>query len=404
MIPRKLAVFGTAVVALTIGAAPILTSAADHLDAPALGRTVLNGQIDLASFKGDRDINDVYAFRAPDNSARTVLVMTTNPAINLFGGTFGRNVRYIFNVDKNGDNRADLAYVARFSRPDDDDDDDKYPEQDYRIKKYTGSHARSLDDGTTVAWGESNDGNARTRNRLKAWAGVRSDPFFFDLLGFIGTTTSLTGTMVGTDTLGDGDADNDFFANLNTNAIVLSIPNSQLPDTVGVWATTQYWSDGKWRAADQMGRPAINTVFNPSADKNLFNRTPPHRQATANDGKFRKNVVNGLTFFSSLDTENSYTAAQAGFLASVLIPDVLVYSRSNPLGLPAPLNGRDLDDDVIDVELRVTTGGDPLNLFGPDGSLTGIGPNRDANGAVNGDGVGPHTDYRSTFPYLGKPH
>ena len=30
----------------------------------------------------------------------------------------------------------------------------------------------------------------------------------------------------------------DFFANLNTNAIVLSIPNSQLPDTIGVWATT----------------------------------------------------------------------------------------------------------------------------------------------------------------------
>ena len=84
--------------------------------------------------------------------------------------------------------------------------------------------------------------------------------------------------------------------------------------------------------------------------------------------------------------------------------DVLVYSRSNPLGLPAPLNGRALADDVIDVELIVTTGGDPLNLFGPDGSLTGIGPDRNASGAVNGDGVGPHTDYSSTFPYLGTPH
>ena len=243
----------------------------------------------------------------------------------------------------------------------------------------------------TVAWGESNEGSAKTRQSLRAWAGVRSDPFFFDLTGFIGTTTLLTtGTAVGGDALGKNPTD--FFANLNTNAIVLSVPNSQLPNTIGVWATTQYWKNGKWRAGDQMGRPAINTVFNPTADKDLFNRTAPSRQATAFGGKFRTNVINGLKFFSSLDTEGAYSNAQAGALADVLIPDVLVYSRSSKL--PAPLNGRALADDVIDVELNVTTGGDPLDLFA----------NRNATGAVPGDGVGPHTDYLSRFPYLGKPH
>jgi hypothetical protein len=319
-----------------------------------------------------------------------VIAMTVNPAINLFGGNFGTNVRYIFNVDKNGDNKADLAYVARFGRVDRDSSKTK-PEQDYRIVKYTGSNARSFENGTTVAWGESNGGNASTRNSLRAWAGVRSDPFFFDLTGFIGTTTKLkTGTAVGGDALGNNPTD--FFANLNTNAIVLSIPNSQLPDTIGVWATTQYRSDGRWRAGDQMGRPAINTVFNPVADKDLFNRTPPSRQATAYDGKFRKNVIDGLKFFSSLDSEGAYSNAQAATLAGVLIPDLLVYSRSSKL--PAPLNGRALADDVIDVELNVTTGGDPLGLFS----------DRDATGAVPSDGVGPHTDYLARFPYLGKPH
>ncbi len=390
MSSRKLAAFGTAMVALTIGAAPILTSAADHLDAPALGGATANGQIAPHSEHGDRDINDVYVFRAPDSTRRTVIAMTVNPAINLFGGNFGTNVRYIFNIDKNGDEKADLAYVARFGRVDR-DDDDKYPEQDYRIVKYTGSHARALDSGTTVAWGESNEGSASTRQNLRAWAGVRSDPFFFDLTGFIGTTTLLTtGTAVGGDALGNNPTD--FFANLNTNAIVLSIPSSQLPDTIGVWAVTQYRKDGKWRAGDQMGRPAINTVFNPAADKDLFNRTPPSKQATAYDGKFRKNVINGLKFFSSLDSEGDYSDAQAAALADVLIPDVLVYSRSS--SLPAPLNGRALADDVIDVELNVTTGGDPLGLFA----------DRDATGAVPGDGVGPHTDYLSRFPYLGRPH
>jgi len=390
MSSRKLAAFGAAVVALTIGAAPILTNAADHLDAPALGGATANGQIAPHSEHGDRDINDVYVFRAPDNARRTVIAVTVNPAINLFGGNFGTNVRYIFNIDKNGDEKADLAYVARFGHVDR-DDDDRFPEQDYRITRYTGKNARTFENGRTVAWGESNEGSAKTRNSLKAWAGVRSDPFFFDLTGFIGTTTKLTtGTAVGGDALGNNPTD--FFKNLNTNAIVLSIPNSQLPDTIGVWATTQYRKDGKWRAGDQMGRPAINTVFNPTADKDLFNRTPPSKQATAFNGKFRNNVINGLKFFSSLDSEGAYSNAQAAALADVLIPDVLVYSRSS--SLPAPLNGRALADDVIDVELNVTTGGDPLGLF----------PDRDANGAVTGDGVGPHTDYLSRFPYLGKPH
>ena len=390
MSSRKLAAFGTAVVALTIGVAPILTNAADHLDAPALGGATANGQIAPHSEHGDRDINDVYVFRAPDNANRTVIAMTVNPAINLFGGHFGTNVRYIFNVDKNGDNKADLAYVARFGSVDRGSSAMK-PEQDYRIVKYTGSNARSFDEGTTVAWGESNGGNASTRYSLRAWAGVRSDPFFFDLTGFIGTSTKLkTGTAVGGDALGNNPTD--FFANLNTNAIVLSIPNSQLPDTIGVWATTQYRSDGRWRSGDQMGRPAINTVFNPLADKDLFNRTPPSRQATAYDGKFRKNVIDTLKFYSSLDSEGAYSNAQAAVLAGVLIPDVLVYSRSSKL--PAPLNGRALADDVIDVELNVTTGGDPLGLFS----------DRDATGAVPSDGIGPHTDYLANFPYLGKPH
>jgi hypothetical protein len=385
MTPRKLAAFGTAVVALTIGVAPILTSAADHLDAPALGGTVVNGQIAPHSEHGDRDINDVYVFKAPDNANRTVLVMTTNPAINLFGGSFGKNVRYTFNIDKNGDNKADVIYVARFGAK------DSHGKQSLTLKKYTGRdniyHVRN---GSTVAWGKT-EANASTRDGLKVWAGVRSDPFFFDLTGFIGTTTLLkTGTAVGGDGLGNHPTD--FFANLNTNAIVLSIPNSQLPDAIGVWATTSYSRDGDWYKADQMGRPAINTVFNPAADKDLFNKTAPQNQATASNGKFRKNVVSGLQFFSSLDTEGAYSDAQANALAAVLIPDVLTYSRKSTL--PAPLNGRALADDVIDVELNVTTGGDPLGLFS----------DRDANGAVPSDGVGPHTDYSSAFPYLGKPH
>jgi len=395
---RTLATFGTALVVLTIGAAPFLTSAADHLDAPALGGATAGGQIDPHSEHGDRDINDVYVFDAPDASDRTAIAVTVNPAINLFGGNFGTNVRYVVNLDTTGDNVQDIAYVTTFG------DENADGDQHFVVRKYIGSRAVSLTGGKPVVQGFSNSTSKAVNDADEwVWAGVRSDPFFFDLTGFIGTTTFLTtGTAVGGDALGVDPSD--FFANLNTNAIVFALRDADLPDTIGVWATTSWFDGTTWQKADQMGRPAINTVFNPTADKDAFNATAPSQQATAFGGKFRSNVIAGLQFFSGLDSEGAYTADQAGFLASVLIPDVLVYSRSNPLGLPAPLNGRALADDVIDVELIVTTGGDPLNLFGPDMSLTGIGPDRDASGAVNGDGVGPHSDYLSVFPYLGIPH
>lgn len=394
---KRLAAFGTAVIVLTVGAAPLLTSGADHLDAPALGGTTANGEIAPHSEHGDRDINDLYVFQAPDAANRTAIAVTVNPAINLFGGNFGTNVRYVINIDTDGDNVQEIAYVATFG------DEDGDGNQHWKLTKYTGSRAVSLTGGKPVVQAFTNS-NAKTKtsDNLWAWAGVRSDPFFFDLTGFIGTTSELLGNRIGTDSLGDDPTD--FFANLNVNAIVLALPNSMLPDTIGVWATTSWYDGTKWRKADQMGRPAINTVFNLSgADKDKFNRTKPSKQATAYSGKFVNNVTGVLQFLSGLDSEGAYSDDQAAFLASVLIPDVLVYSRTNPLGFPAPLNGRALADDVIDVELIVATGGDPLNLFGPDG-LTGLGPDRDGSGAVNSDGVGPHSDYLTTFPYLGLPH
>lgn len=392
---KKLATLGAVITVLSIGAVPLLTNAADHLDAPALGGTVVAGDIAPHSEHGDRDLNDLYVFEAPNDPGRTAIAITVNPAINLFGGDFGTNVRYVINIDTNGDNVQDVAYVTTFSAEDDEDDDDASSaasDLDYKVTRYTGSRAVSLKGGRTIAHGDTNaTAKSVGKNNIWAWAGVRSDPFFFDLTGFIGTTTLLTtGTAVGGDGLGNNPTD--FFANLNTNAIVLSIPNSQLPSRIGVWATTSYKTKSGWHKADQIGKPAINTVFMPTADKNAFNRTAPSKQLTASGGKFFNNVVGGLLFLSSLDSEGAYTQAQAEALASFLIPDVLVYDRNS--ALPAPLNGRALADDVIDVELRVSTGGDPLGLF----------PGRDANGAVNGDGVGPHSDYLASFPYLGVPH
>ncbi len=371
--PIKITAFGAALVVLTVGAAPLLSSAADHIDASAFGSLGSSGgPFTPTSVNGERDINDIYAFQGA-NSSRTVLAMTTNPAINAFGGKFGANVRYIFNVDQDGDGVQDLAYVVRF---------DNGPEghQGYLVLRYNGRNAVTLRHGIPIGFGSTARDGIGWMWGGRIFAGVRSDPFFFDLTGFVGTLFH-----IGSDALGDHPTD--FFSGLNANAIVIEVPDDQLGGKIGVWGQTTWWNGSTWMPGDQMGRPAINTVFNnklvdPNAatTKNLFNATPPSQQRTADGGQFRTNIITTLTNINAvLGTGHAdYTTAQAQGLADFLLPDILTYDTSTKAG---GLNGRALSDDVIDIELGITT-----------------------NGAVTSDGVGPHTDYQGSFPYLGNPH
>jgi len=368
---------------LALGGAPLLATGADHLDAPALGGlTNTAGDFAPHSEHGDRDINDVYVFQGA-NASRTVLAMTTNPAANFFGAEFGTNVRYIINVDRDGDARQDLAYVWRFYEP------SGSGAQAYKVVRYAGVNARRLVNGVVIGSGSTSGSGVGTANgSAKVFAGLRSDPFFFDLTGFVGTVFG-----VGDDQLDvlDGDS-NDFFAGLNTNAVVIEVPDDALGGDIGVWGATSYFANDRWNRGDQMGRPAINTVFNNSLvdsnagqTKNRFNKTRPADQRTAYDGLFRNNIVATLTNINgALGTDDAfgcsdYDAGTAGDIADILLPDVLTYDTSTAAA--GPLNGRALADDVIDVELGLTT-----------------------NSCVGTDAVDAHTDYLSSFPYLGVPH
>jgi hypothetical protein len=376
---RSGALLAVAGLTLALGGAPLLASGADHLDAPLLGRTSVGDDVDLLSFHGDRDINDVYVFDRAGGT-RTVFAMTTNPAVNVPSIStfvdFGTNVRYVINIDRTGDAVQDLAYVWRFGAA-------SGGAQDYTVTRYTGANARTLNKGIQVGSGSTGGtGIGTARDGAKVFAGVRGDPFFFDLLGFLGTVLH-----VGTTNLGEG---GDPFASLNTNAVVIEVPNDSIGGSnIGVWGTTSYWEGGAWVKADQMGRPAISTVFNnkyvggsdTGAQKNLFNVTPPSQQRTASGGVFRNNIIVTLTNINAiLETGcDDWDAETAGGIADFLLPDVLTYEVGSDANGEA-FNGRDLADDVIDAELGVTT-----------------------NSCVTSDGQSAHT-YLSSFPYLQAPH
>jgi len=339
-----------AAVIAVVASAPLGSRAADHLDAPSLAS------------REDADINDVYVFQA-SAPGRTAIAVTTSPAAGVIGPIdYATNVRYKINVDRNGDAVEDLAYVLDFSAP-------AGGSQAYTVTRYTGANARSLAHGVALGGGQRGVTNSLKGDGL-VFAGLRADPFFFDLNAFKHVVLGLTNGRTGFCDQ-PGPAGIDFFASFNTNAIVLELPNDSLSDSgaIGVWATTLDRASGTM--IDQMGRPAINTVFNHTvADKEAFNATPPSQQPTS--GNFRNNVI------TTLETLGLYSPANAGAIADILLPDVLTYTVGTAAA--GPLNGRAPADDVINVELGLVT-----------------------QGGITTDCVGPHT-YLSTFPYLNVPH
>jgi len=333
----SIAALGLAVMALIVGLAAFPAAGADHLDAP--GTMPPGGDTRL-------DVNDVYAFRSPANAANTVLIMTVNPLAGILNnGTFHPDASYDLPIDTNGDAKEDLMYRITFSAP------DASLVQDVRLRLV----AAGAESGV-LATGQTGQ-NIPVAGGGMLRAGVFDDPFFFDLLGFLSVNFCAPGT--------------NFFLGLNTSAIVLEVPSAALgPSNIGVWART-YLND---RQIDRMGRPAINTVFIPN---NVFepSGTEPSQRNAFNAGKprhdqrdFRGEVVDTLEIFYGAGNPT------VGVLTDILLPDILTVDTSSAAGF---LNGRRLQDDVIDIELGIVT-----------------------NGFVTSDCVANDSNFSNTFPYL----
>jgi hypothetical protein len=351
----KLATVGAAMTVLTIGAAPLLTGAADHLEAP------------LAVANHSLDITDVYAFDG-SNARNTVLVLNVNPLAGLVSGTsFSTSGTYDLNVDKTGDFVADDVYKVGFGTgaPD-------------------GKQSLTLwKNGVTVLTGMT--GNANNGGGAKLFAGVRDDPFFFDLASFkLWRDPDADGafTYTGSTTF----AGVDFFRGTNISTIVLEIPDAWLGASANFWGTTK---DGAGSIIDRMGKPALATVFvNPfggTSDKDAYNATLPSGDVAAWAPLFV--AVEGV-FYPEAGVPEAITGL---LLPDVLHLDVATLGKSTGSGFTGGpggiLNGRTLAEDVIDLELYVVTGGLAGHAI-----LT-------TDGVAANDAVFP-----GSFPYLAPKH
>jgi len=207
--------------ATAIGGGAMILSAADHRDSALL--TASPGQ----------DIADVYSFRSPADPSRLVLAMTVaGLQAPSDAGTvrFPEGVVYTWKIDTDGNAVEDWviqAYAVGRGAS--------------QVVKFIGPGRPTLTGATTrlltsppITVTASYGAAAATANRggIQVFAGLRDDPFFFDLSRFQqiigGTATSFRDPGV------------DTFAGTNVLALVVEFPVALLGGAtrLGVWGTS----------------------------------------------------------------------------------------------------------------------------------------------------------------------
>lgn len=218
---RTVAIAVVAALGAAVFAAERWLPAADHRDS-----------MTLANDQGV-DIADVYTFRSLANPSNIVLAMTVPGLIPpAESRSFDEDALYQFKIDTNGDAVEDRVIQAfatgsggsqtiHFRGP--------------AAPAMTGAVTQLLpgDDVATVQISTGADAITATGGALTVFAGVRDDPFFFDLARFneivMGMATEFRDPGI------------DAFAGSNALAIVVEVPASMVvgaSPSIGVWGTT----------------------------------------------------------------------------------------------------------------------------------------------------------------------
>jgi hypothetical protein len=315
-------------------------------------------------FPGDDarlDFTDLFLFPSPDDPDKTVLITDFNPFTTgmsamppfLMKSEFHPDGIYRINIDGDGDAQTDAAFTFVFS-------DLKDGAQTGTAYYATGSEARALEPsgdvlitGTPVGF----DGTAQPvqAGRVRLFIGVRSDPFFADA----------DGSFHGFKWTGQ-----DAFADRNVLSIALEVPNDMLgPDpTIGVWVSVSVRRDSEIVQVDRGGHPTINPFVSPNNTKNEYNSRQPV-----------DDVANYLEIWSKfLETNGGYSPEDARTAALVVLPDILRFDRSRPADYP---NGRTLTGDAFSARFAWMS-----------------------NGKIGSQGLKPHGDLLTEFPFLGVPN
>lgn len=389
-------------VALIVVLTPGIIAASDHDD----------GEVDI---KG-RTVNltDLYVYREKDQNSSAadgdlVLTMNSNPrSLARYQYYFSTTALYQFHITQVGDvnstptGRADIILRFAFSPP------NNQGMQAVAITVVRGGSettTKTTVNGGLIATTPLNSNSVLNTvpvggSNLTVFAGLREDPFFFDVEQFFRVRAGALGTgpKVG---FRDPSKAIDFTKGYNVNTIAVRVPKAFLQagtgaNTFDVWTTTSVRDGvGGFKQLDRLARPAINEglVITPSLME-AFNSISPKLDLSAAAAPVRQEAVATLKALDLLDGKQN---VDPNAIAQAFLPDVMRIDTTKTSGYASATNaqgsligGRLLLDNVIDITL---------------GALVGspVTENVTYNGTPGNPAQG-HKPLEPNFPYLALPN
>lgn len=384
-------------VAVLAGTSALYVNASDHDD----GESEIKGR--------NLNLTDLYVFREGDQNSHAsndnlVFIMNTNPrSIARQQYYFSTDARYEFKVDAvsgkdapvNGD--ADVTLRFEFEAPDADQ------RQAFTLTAIHEDGHTQQAAGYTSPLNQSPTVNSVTLgdDTLSVFAGLREDPFFFDVEQFFRVRAGALGIGPAVGFREPSEAV-DFAAGYNVNAIAVQVPIDFLQGdtdatTFDVWQTIDFQDGDGYRQVERLARPAVNEGLVVTQDfLQALNAVTPSFEAAALAGEpsaaEAAGPIVGEVKQTLLALGNSEDRANA--LIGAFLPDVMRIDTTGPSGYAndlnekgSPVRGRLLEDDVVDITLSVLT----------DGAITS--DNVSYEGTPGNPAQG-HQPLDANFPYL----
>src|SRR5215469_4932486 len=305
------------------GATPL--RAADHREAP---------KVDAIP---EGDITDVFLFTDPNDASRVVMIMNVNPFANPAENpsfSFSPDLLYQFKIDNTGDAREDKVIQILFTGVG--------TSQTVQVfgpdtPNQTGAR-NALLHGAPSASGKFGQVFGDSHGVL-AFAGLRDDPFVFDVSQFFRILNGSQDVFrqIGTSFRGrpvraDGTSGVDGFGGFNLTSIVVSVPKSMIrgnSSKINMWATVSEQlpprrANGRtWIQFERMGQQAFATVFIPGGlPRDLENEEIPEHDMSNYSGL----IPDALTTTDNDGTDNTI-AGRANLLTALGL-------TSSPNGAP----------------------------------------------------------------------
>jgi hypothetical protein len=448
---RTTIVAGAATLALGAGMfaglGPVASFASSHREAPLTSADPQIDNTDVYAFVSPDKPNSVTFVSS--------WIPFEEPAGGPNFYNWAEHTNYDIKVSNDGDAKAEITYRWRFRthyRNADSfiynngpvtslDDENLLIYQTYDLYRISDGKSKKLLDDAPVAPSNVGDASMPDYNsdlfdaavteagKSMSWVGQSDDPFFLDLRVF--------------DLLYGGDlseAGDDTLDGFNVNTFALQVPKAKLrgpnDGVIGIWSTasrpsmrverndgTQTFS-GKDVQVSRLGMPLVNEVVVPVGAKDYFNASRPkddeqylakvqdpelpHLVNAVYPGSFpnipdsdpgtagiqRDDLIQ--VFLTGIPTLNKPTHVEAAEMLRLNMDIPPCTSSCSTLGviggdLAGFPNGRRLDDDIIDVALRVTMGV--------------LLPSHDPAADTLGDGVDENdANFLTSFPYVAYPH